>query len=432
MRPLLIEGGELVVMFSRNRSGIRLPIARVMGTLVATSAILSPSVAYAEEVSKFSEMVKKGSAQLDLRYRFEYVDQDGIDEEAEASTLRSRLTLNSATYKGFSFLGEFDNVAKIGDDNYNSTENGKTQYPVVADPTGTDLNQVWLKYAFETGAGTAGRQRINQGNQRFVGGVGWRQNEQTFDGGRIEWQALEALSLDYAYVYKVKRIFGPDDGAQPADFEGDNHFARVDWKISDDHGIAGYYYAVDVEERDNYSAGATVNQSNSTYGLEYTGKIGPLGATAAYATQSDAGDSELDYDADYYMVQLGAEVMGVNGVLGYEVLAAGDGVGFKTPYATLHKFQGWADKFLGTPDDGIEDAWVGLTGKLGPVKLGAYYHDFQAEDSNADFGTEIDLVATWPINEHLSLQAKFADFDSDDDTRYQDTTKGWLTVQFKL
>lgn len=425
---------KVSMIYSSKQTGLSSPCAAVMVNLVLVLAatMAFTSMASAEEVGKFSNMVKAGSAQLDFRYRFEYVDQEDIDKEAEASTLRSRLTLNSATYKGFSFLGEFDNVAKIGDDDYNSTENGNTQYPVVADPTGTDLNQVWLKYTFGQGAGTAGRQRINQGNQRFVGGVAWRQNEQTFDGGRIEWHALDALSLDYAYVYKVKRIFGPDDGAQPEDYEGDNHFARLDWKISDDQAIAGYYYRVDVEEKDNFSAGLTVNQSNSTYGIEYAGKIGPLSAAAAYATQSDAGDSELNYDADYYMAQLGADVMGVSGVLGYEVLAAGDGVGFKTPYATLHKFQGWADKFLGTPDDGIEDAYVGLTGTLGPIKLGAYYHDFQAEDSSADFGTELDLVATWPINELLSLQAKFADFDSDDKDRYADTTKGWLTVQLKL
>ena len=66
-------------------------------------------------------------------------------------------------------------------------------------------------------------------------------------------------------------------------------------------------------------------------------------------TQSEAGDSELDYDANYYLAELGAGYKGVTGTLGYEVLAADDGVGFQTPYATLHKFQGWADQFLAKP-----------------------------------------------------------------------------------
>ena len=119
-------------------------------------------------------------------------------------------------------------------------------------------------------------------------------------------------------------------------------------------------------------------------------------------------------------------------VLGYEVLGGDNGVGFKTPYATLHKFQGWADKFLTTPGDGIEDLYVGLTGKLGPVNLGGFYHDFQAEDSSDDFGTELNLVGTWPVNKMLTLQLKYASFSTDNKARFSDTDKAWMTVQFKI
>ena len=46
---------------------------------------------------------------------------------------------------------------------------------------------------------------------------------------------------------------------------------------------------------------------------------------------------------------------------GYEVLGADDGAAltsFQTPLATLHKFQGWADKFLTTPPNGIREGAV--------------------------------------------------------------------------
>ena len=66
------------------------------------------------------------------------------------------------------------------------------------------------------------------------------------------------------------------------------------------------------------------------------------------------------------------------------------------------------------------------------MKLGAVYHDFKAEDSSDAFGTEIDLVATWPVDKQLTLQAKYASFDSDDDSRFSDTDKFWLTLQAKL
>jgi Alginate export len=402
---------------------------------ILAAAVLSVSAtpAFTQEATPtdFTSMFTEGKASFNFRYRYEYVDDDAKSRNAKASTLRSRLTFASAAYKGFSFLTEFDDVTAIGDDNYNSTANGNIDYPVVADPEGTEVNQAWAKFAFDSASGTYGRQRILHGSQRFIGGVGWRQNEQTYDGFRAMYNN-DAITLDYAYVYNVNRIFGPDDGpVQPANHRGSNHFARADWKITDDHTLTGFLYALDVDENTDYAAGKTVGNSSDTYGIEYAGKLGPVSAKAAYATQSDAGDSTLDYDADYYMLEGAFGFSGIKATLGYEVLGAGDGVGFKTPYATLHKFQGWADKFLITPGDGIEDLYVGLAGTLGPVKLAGIYHDFSAEDSSEDWGTEIDLVATWVYNKNWSFQLKYASFSSDSDA-FTDTDKAWMTVNFKI
>jgi len=407
---------------------------RLLVMSIAGASMAATGVSAEESVTNsIADMVTNGKASIDLRYRFEYVDQDGIDEEAEAHTIRSRLTFASATYEGFSFLAEFDDVRHIGDDDFNDTTNGNTEFPVVADPEGTDVNQAWIKYAGESASGNFGRQRILHGNQRFIGGVGWRQNEQTYDGFRAEWKGGSGLSADVSYVYNVNRIFGPDSGpVQPADLEGDNIFARFGWQINEEHAVTAFSYILDIDEEEDYPAGRSVDNSSDTYGLEYDGKLGPVGLKGAFATQSDGGDSNLSYDANYYMAEVSATVAGIKGIVGYEVLEGDNGVGFKTPYATLHKFQGWADKFLVTPGDGIEDAYVGITGKLGPVKLGAFYHDFQANDSSTDFGTEIDLVATYPVNKNLSLQLKYASFDTDDEDRYTDTDKAWFTVQFKI
>jgi Alginate export len=390
------------------------------------------SVVGADSVTEqLSAAVRGGTVDLNFRYRFEGVDQDGISKDAQASTLRSRITASSAEFYRFTVVGEVDNVTVIGDDKYNSTVNGKTQYPVVADPKGTNVNQAYLKYTLDSANAIYGRQRINYSNQRFVGGVGWRQNEQTYDGFRGNWQALENLSIDYSYVYRVNRVFGPDDGVNSADWWGDNNFIYVDWKVAQGHTIGGFGYYVDVESRHSYPAGKTVNNSSETWGLEYIGQLKGLKLRAAYARQSDAGDSELNYDADYYLAEVGGDVGPVSLTAGYEVLAAGDGTGFATPLATLHKFQGWADKFLGTPGDGVEDAYFGVDGTLGSVKLGAVYHDFQAEDSSEDFGTEIDLAATWPVNKQFSAQLKYAGFSADGD-RYTDTDKLWVTLELKL
>lgn len=407
-------------------------IQPLAAALLLLSTASNSALAGKTAVTNFQEIVSEGTATVDFRYRFEGVDQDGFDEEAEASTLRSRLTLTTASFHGFTAQLEADDVTSVGANDYNSTENGKTEFPIVADPEGTDLNQAWLQYKNETVAATLGRQRILQGSQRFVGGVGWRQNEQTYDGLRAIIKPTEGLSIDVGYVYNINRIFGPDDGVQPADWEGDTFLLRADYAINQNHKITGFGYIIDVEEQGAFASGRTINNATDTYGIEYSGKLfDTLSLAASYATQSDGGDSPLDYEAGYYMAEAGVKVSGLTIKAAYEVLESDNGVGFKTPLATLHKFQGWADKFLGTPADGIEDAYVSVSGKIGPVKVAAIYHDFQAESSSEDWGTEFDIVATWPVRKYLTLQAKFASFNSDSDA-FTDTDKLWLTAQLKL
>ena len=137
----------------------------------ATLPLLTVLLASTANADDWSSLVSEGKASVDFRYRFEFVDQEGFSKDAKASTLRSRLTLESAEVSGISLLMEFDNVTSVGGEDYNSTENGNTDYPVVADPEGTDFNQFWARYTMEQASGTLGRQRILHGTQRFVGGV---------------------------------------------------------------------------------------------------------------------------------------------------------------------------------------------------------------------------------------------------------------------
>jgi len=405
-------------------------------TILATAVLgvlAVPAMADEATSTTFTDMFTRGTASLDFRYRYEYVDQDGFGPEAKASTLRTRLGLSSADWQGLSFLLQFSDVSYVGDDDFNSTENGKTQYPVVADPKGTEVNQALLNYHWKALTGTYGRQVINLGDQRFVGAVAWRQNEQTFDGYRARWASGSGLSLDYAYVYNVNRIFGPDDtDAQPAQWHGDINLFRADYKFLESHNVSGFAYSLEIDDRSAWPAARSVDNSCMTYGAEYNGRIGPVSARAGYATQEDAGDSQLDYDTEWYVVEAGVDVKAVNVKAGYEVLGSDNHVGFKTPLATLHKFQGWADQFLVTPAEGIEDLYVGLSGAVGPVKLLAVWHDFQAKESAADYGSELDLSALWPVNERLSVELKYAGFEADNDSSYRDTDKAWLTLQFKI
>ena len=387
-----------------------------------SASLLSAPLAFAEETSVASGVKKalsESTVKVSFRARYEGVDQEGIDDNASALTLKSRISVSTGDFKGLSAGVEVDNVTDIID-NYNSTRNGETDYPVVADPTGTDVNQLFLKYSTEQFSATAGRQRILHNNQRFVGGVGWRQNEQTYDGYRFEMNAVEGFSADYSYVYNINRIFGPD--GDKADLHGQFHLLNTGYNINKDHKINVYAYLLDFD--------TAASSSTDTYGLSYKGKFGPVMVNAAYATQSEAGDNAADFSADYYNIELGTKVSSVTLLAGIESLGSDNGVGFSTPLATLHKFQGFADKFLATPGQGIEDIYFTAKTQVQGIKLAATYHDLSSDVDSIDYGSEIDISAAYEINKNYSVLVKFASFNADD--QGVDSDKLWLQAAVKF
>jgi len=392
-------------------------------TVIAILGMQPFMFGHAETTSSITEMLSEGDTSLSFRYRYELVDQDGVAEDANASTLKSRLTYKSASYEGYTALMEVDNVTVIGAENYRTPTNGNVGYPIVADPDGTDFNQAYLTYKSADYSASLGRQRILHGGQRFVGGVGFRQNEQAYDALSLSFKALDPVSVDYSYIWNINRIFGPkDSAAQAKRWESDSHIILASMSPAEGQTLKGYAYMLDF--------GNAAANSSSTYGIEYSGKFDGFAISAAYATQSDYADNPTTYDADYMMAQLSLPLNPVSVALGYEVLGSDEGTAaFKTPLATLHKFQGWADKFLGTPANGVEDTYLKLSGKLGPAKVAVVYHDYSADFGGTDLGSELDVVATYPIKKGLSVQLKYASYDAD--THASNTDKLWFTISAK-
>lgn len=368
------------------------------------------------------EAFSNGNTSLSFRYRFEFVDQDGFDKNANASTVRTRLNYKTEAYKGFSFFIEADNVTEVFIDDYNAgagNSPGNGAYPVVADPQGTEINQVWFNYDFSEGNGIkVGRQRILLDNQRFVGGVGWRQNEQTYDGISGSFKFANN-KLFVAYVDNVNRIFGEDVAAG----DHDNSTLLVNWsnKVGDIGKITAYYY--DINNKDAAAF------STATLGAKFAGNIDAFNYALEFANQNDAHNNAVDYSANYWRIDAGYKFKPVTLFGGYEVLegdANNAGSMFRTPLATLHAFNGWADKFLGTPADGLEDLFIGVKGNISGFKWQAIYHDFNAQDGGRDLGSELDLAIAKKVNKHLSLLLKAAFYDAD--THASDTSKVWFMV----
>ncbi|MBL8863116.1 MAG: alginate export family protein [Planctomycetes bacterium] len=379
--------------------------------------------------SSFWDALTQGTPKLDVRFRAEFADQDGL-KGSEAYTVRTRLGYGTRTWKGFSGYVEMEDVRSPDDDAYNSTLNDNPDKTVIADPAGTELNEAWLGYeAAEQGLFRTklGRQTITFDDHRFVGDVGWRQDNQTFDAAWLRsGLGVERLTATYAYLGQINRIY-----AQEADWSARSHLVNVGYAASEVVNVTGFAYLLDFEDD-------SPANSCQTYGARCTGsaKLGEgtaLEYAASFAAQADYGDNPLSYDAPYYALDLGLKLSGAGTFgAGYEVLGSDDGAkGFATPLATLHKFNGYADKFLNTPVDGLEDLYVyarsstlpgGLTGILA-------YHAFSADEGSADYGEELDAVLTKRVNDRVVVGAKYAQFWGDDPA-YADVSKFMLDLTF--
>ena len=397
---------------------------------VLAALVLPVSMAVAQEGDEFASAITSGKATVGLRYRYEHVDQDSYDENADASTLRLRLNYKTGAWKNWSAFTEFDYVFHLLMKDFNSgagTSPNKTDYPVVADPKGPDLNQLYFDYSTsDEWKLRFGRQRILLDNQRFVGGVGWRQNEQTYDAATFTTKLIPRTAFSYSYLNYVRRIFGSSVPAGKSNLDG--HLLNGKVKINDAWAVVPYVYYLDYKDQAYYAL------STATAGARLTGDIkageGKIGLFAEVATQSEVGDAPVDYDAQY--AHIGANWVMKNGLtlgLAYESLGGSteSGMMFRTPLATLHAFQGWADKFLLTPGAGINDVYATAKYKTGKWNFTAVYHDFTAEATSDDFGSEFDLSAGRSLGDRYGVLFKGAFFSSDSDS-YDDTSKFWIML----
>ncbi|HEX5057363.1 MAG TPA: hypothetical protein VFX02_12810 [Gammaproteobacteria bacterium] len=390
-------------------------------TLWIAAILFTPEMAGAADGGSIAEAVTGGKVSLDMRYRIENVEQDNLLEEATASTLRTALGYTTGSYHGFSGYIEFEDVSPVGEDDYNSTVNGKTEFSVITDPVGEELNEVFLSYKGDDCVLKSGRQSMILDNARFIGNSGWRQNEQTFDMP-VSYvnTGIENLKLTYGYMTAVQRVLG--DASPVGEFNMSNHILNAGYAF-DPFKVTAYAYFL---EFDNPVQSLL---SQQTLGASFSGTAGNFSYYLEYATQSDYADGSPLIDADYSLVELGYRFGGLTIKAAQETLGGDGTYGFSTPLATLHAFNGWADMFAVTPLLGLVDIYVDAATTAGGLGLKAVYHDFSSDTGGVDFGTEIDFLLSKKFSPVYSGGIKLASFSSDSAPAYADTDKVWLYVQ---
>lgn len=395
-------------------------------SLAISSICLSTSMVHAEQAETITEALSTGKTKVDFRLRYEGVDQDNTLDNASSLTLRTRVGYTTGSVDGFSATVEMeDNRIVLGQGDYTVGPTGYNlgQYSVIADPEFTELDQGFIQYKSDTFVAKVGRQVITHDGHRFIGHVGWRQDRQTFDAISVDYKPAKDVSLKYAYVDQRNRIFG-----ESADLDSKDHFVNASYKMSSGT-LVGYAYLLEVDND-------TVNGLD-TYGMRFTGntKMGEnkILYTAEYATQTSES-AAMEFDADYMFLEAGIEISGITGKLGYEVLGSDDGTyGFATPLATLHKFNGWTDQFLGTPAQGLIDVSVAVSGKVAGGKWLVVYHDFQAEEESEtvdDLGSEINIQYTYKYSKNYSGGIKYGKYSGDSGRVDADKLWAWVSAVF--
>ena len=400
-----------------------------MKRVIAAAAMAAGGQTHAQEIAL--------NPLADARARFEHVEQNGLPLDADALTIRVRAGVEARSGLWSALIEGQGTLAAA--ERFNDGLNGPATRPIVADPENVALYRAQLQYRSPTLAVTAGRQRIALDDERFVGNVAFRQNAQTFDAVRAEWAALPRLKADVTYAWSVRTIWGVQGrGPRQQAVSGDNLFANLSY-ASPVGSITGFAYLVDQEA----AAVQGFRLSTQSYGVRVDGSLPlardlKLAYQASYARQTDWRRNPSEYAASYYLAEAALAKAAFKLVGGYEVLGASNGAAltsFQTPLGTNFKFQGWADKFLANPLDGVRDLYAGLghawptVGPIGPVTLQAVVHRFRSDRLDRRYGDELNLLATAKIGRTL-LSARYADYWAR--SFATDTRRLWLQADWSL
>ena len=391
--------------------------------------------ASADGINILDNMKLKG----EIRPRYENVDDGTTNANANAYTVRTKLavTADLLGVDGLSATVGVISVNNFGSHEYNALDgrvytDGTNPYAVVVDPQKAMLSNAEVNYKLGDTLLHAGRGQINLDNQRFIGTVGWRQLERSYDSVFVANDSVKNLSLLAAWVYGYQGITAADTT------DTNTVILHAAYTVMPELKVTMYDYMV--------------ANTHDTYGIALTGKvdtsIAKLNYRAEYAKQSDATmeigtqtPTTGKADAYYYNLDLGANVNGVLAGVNYEFLSgeSGSKTAFSTPLATAHKFNGWADKFLATPSGGLKDLNVrlGYTAK-GFGKLLVVYHDFTADtngNTTDDLGSEFDAIYTNKIPgvNNLTGLLKYANYSKGTAVGYtNDVQKIWVGLDYKF
>jgi hypothetical protein len=398
--------------------------------------------AHANDSGSLLDALLQTKPLVDVRLRYEDVQQTGIVENAHVETLRARLGLQTGKFLDTSLLAEGEAMVPF-DHDYRPDPSVPTytRFPVVGDPENYVLNRLALtNTSLPDTAVTVGRQRINLDDQRFVGASNWRQNEVTFDAARVVNKSLTNLTVDLTFLDRVHRVYGVD--SPQGTYKGNNYLANVAYDLPVGK-LSAFAYLLDFDPITGLTGTLDPRRgSTSTFGGRFVGAWPSSGVTfgyvLSYASQKQRGDNPLIFTNHYFFGELNATLQAFKLALSDEIMQGNGTIGFITPLATLHPFEGWAEKFLTTPANGVKDPHASLTwtfahiAGLDSLSPTVIYHRFEAEHVDTDYGSEYDVAlnAKWHHYTALLQYANYTAAHTTPITVARNTSRFWVQFEY--
>lgn len=410
-------------------------LATRFSVFFAATALSAASATVPAAADDAADWIKEIKPSVKLLYRAAVINEDFIPRDATASTLQTLASLETGEAFGLKGFVQIRNVSNIFANNVNDTLNGKTQFPVEPDPEATEIDQAYLSYSgVEDLTLSFGRKKLSQQNQRFVSFLPWRQNHVSYDGAFLDWKPTQSIELSYAYVFNINRIF--TDQSPVGNFKGDFHLINAKADVPAIGKIAAYSQILDMDSQ------FALALSTRTTGVNITGKQRisektRIGYVLDFAHQTDIGNNPFSIDELYYRIEPYISYGRFTLRAGHETLGGNGERGFQTPLALLHGFNGWADRFLVTPAEGLSEIFLKAIytlpgdGNFKKFRFFVSYHDFTSDVGNIDYGTEWNASISFRIFDQVNLLFKMADYNSAFDAfngnlYSRDVTKFWF------
>jgi hypothetical protein len=399
----------------------------------AAVAVSGASAQQPEEPFGIADSISRGRFTLELRPRYNRIDESDKAERTEGGTVRLTAGFESAPLQMTRVIVEGIHANHV-DPHFNDDPAfiNTSPYPLLPDPRYTGFNRVYAEYqGVEDTRIRVGRQRARLDNQRWISDNDFRQIPQLFDGVEAVYTGFANTELYGAYFGRVRTTSGNTN-------ELDLTLLHAAWNPAPGHYVSAYGYFHDQPQNGAFTGFA--NNSYRVIGVRLEGTaarwLGLAGVDVPFevefAKQRAHAGGDARIDASYWRVGGGIAWRETVARLDYEVKESNNGAyAVQMPLTDFYAFNGWALHFFNTPRQGLRDGWATLRHRWRDFTLFGEYHRFRSDFGGIDFGRELDVGLTYAWNENATLRFQHARYDPGAATADARIRKTWITFTWK-